>query len=284
MPGPSSTRASRCLATQDVDNCAVRRIAKGTCIGCVGEGPFQRLQIFDPLADTREVTHRQVMDLVARRGNVLEPQKGAHILEWEPKFSASSNKLEPRHVADSVTPMATGCTARLGHDADLFVVTDGFDLDPGAFCEGSDRKVIDHAASFSNGLESVATTGSISRPMETTDLDSRHSRGGGAAASGGIIAGVLAAIGASCCVLPLVLIQLGVSAAIAGRLTALAAYQPWFMLLAAGLLGWAAFRAFRGGRPRRRVLVLLALGVIIVAAAFVLPAFERDLLRWAQNL
>ena len=224
------------------------------------------------------------MDLFARRRAVLEPEKGADVLERKTEFPASSNKLEPRNMVRSVTPMAAVGTAWFGHDADLFVVPNGFDLYPGAFSEGSDRKVIDHAAFSSKGLEPVVTTGSILLYMKTKDLDSQHSHGGGAAASGGIIAGLLATIGASCCVLPLVLIQFGVSAAIAGRLTALAAYKPWLMLLAAGLLGWAAFRAFSGGRPRRRLLALLVIGVIIVAAAFVLPAFERDLLRWAQNL
>ena len=120
--------------------------------------------------------------------------------------------------------------------------------------------------------------------METTDPERSGQSDGGAAASSGILAGVLAAVGASCCVLPLVLIQLGVGAALAGSLTVLAPLRPWFLLAAVGLLGWAAFRAFRGGRPRMRVIVLLTLGTAVLAAALILPAFERDLLRWAQTL
>ena len=120
--------------------------------------------------------------------------------------------------------------------------------------------------------------------MRTKEPTPADRSGGGAIASGGIVAGLLAAIGASCCVLQLILIQLGVGAALAGSLTVLAPLRPWLLLAAVLLLGWAAFRAFRGGRPRGRVLVLLALGSAVVAAALILPTFERDLLRWAQTL
>ena len=120
--------------------------------------------------------------------------------------------------------------------------------------------------------------------MRTKDTERSDRSSGGAAASSSILAGVLAAIGASCCVLPLVLIQLGVGAALAGSLTVLAPLRPWFLLAAVGLLGWDAFRAFRNGRPRMRVLVLLALGTAVVAIAVIVPAFESDLLHWARTL
>jgi mercuric ion transport protein len=120
--------------------------------------------------------------------------------------------------------------------------------------------------------------------MKTKDTERNGRSAGGVAASSSIVASVLAAIGASCCVLPLLLIQLGVGAAVAGSLTALAPLRPWFLLAAVGLLGWAAFRAFRGGRPRMGVIVLLTLGSAVVVVAVIIPAFEGDLLRWARNL
>jgi mercuric ion transport protein len=49
-------------------------------------------------------------------------------------------------------------------------------------------------------------------------------------AKGSLVAGVLAAIGASvCCVGPLVLLALGISGAWIGNLTAFEPYRPWFI-------------------------------------------------------
>ncbi|MDH4556393.1 mercury transporter MerT [Pseudomonas sp. BN417] len=59
---------------------------------------------------------------------------------------------------------------------------------------------------------------------------------------GSLIAGALAAIGASvCCVGPLVLIMLGVGGAWVGSLTAMEPYRPFFIGLTLLFL-WLAFR------------------------------------------
>jgi mercuric ion transport protein len=55
---------------------------------------------------------------------------------------------------------------------------------------------------------------------------------------GSLIAGVLAAIGASvCCVGPLVLLALGISGAWIGNLTAMEPFRPWFIGLTLLFLG-----------------------------------------------
>lgn len=57
---------------------------------------------------------------------------------------------------------------------------------------------------------------------------------------GSLIAGVLAAIGASvCCVGPLVLLALGISGAWIGNLTAMEPFRPWFIGLTLLFLGLA---------------------------------------------
>lgn len=57
---------------------------------------------------------------------------------------------------------------------------------------------------------------------------------------GSLIAGVLAAIGASvCCVGPLVLLALGISGARIGNLTAMEPFRPWFIGLTLLFLGLA---------------------------------------------
>lgn len=60
------------------------------------------------------------------------------------------------------------------------------------------------------------------------------------AGKGSLIAGVLAAIGASvCCVGPLVLLALGISGAWIGNLTAMEPFRPWFIGLTLLFLGLA---------------------------------------------
>lgn len=94
--------------------------------------------------------------------------------------------------------------------------------------------------------------------------------------------GVLGALAASaCCIVPLVLFGLGVSGAWIGNLTALSPYQPVFMAVTVGFLGygfylvyWRSRRACADGeecaRPLSGRIVMLGLwtATILVAAAF----------------
>lgn len=97
--------------------------------------------------------------------------------------------------------------------------------------------------------------------------------------------GVLTAIGAtSCCVLPLVLIALGISGAWIGNLTALAPYQPYFVAAALAFLALGFARVYRqspancadGGAcarpvPSRVVKVALWAAAFLVAIAITFP-------------
>lgn len=106
-------------------------------------------------------------------------------------------------------------------------------------------------------------------------------KGGGWAATGG----VLGAIGASsCCILPLVLFSMGAGGAWIGNLTALAPYQPYFIAVTLGFLGygfyavyWKPKRACAEGAacgrplPNRVVKSALWLATALVAAAIAFP-------------
>jgi len=60
--------------------------------------------------------------------------------------------------------------------------------------------------------------------------------------------GVLGAIAAStCCVVPLVLFSLGISGAWIGNLTALTAYQPFFIAITLAFLGYGYYLVY--GKP-----------------------------------
>lgn len=58
--------------------------------------------------------------------------------------------------------------------------------------------------------------------------------------------GILGAIAAStCCIIPLVLFSLGISGAWIGQLTALSAYQPIFIAITFGFLGYGYWLVYR---------------------------------------
>lgn len=60
-----------------------------------------------------------------------------------------------------------------------------------------------------------------------------------------VLAASVAAIGASvCCVVPLVLVVLGISGAWIANLTALDAWRPWFSAAALTCLGWASWSLY----------------------------------------
>lgn len=65
-------------------------------------------------------------------------------------------------------------------------------------------------------------------------------------AAGGTIGALLAS---SCCVVPLLLVTMGISGAWIGTLTALAPYKPYFLAVTAALLGTAFWHVyFKPGR------------------------------------
>jgi mercuric ion transport protein len=100
------------------------------------------------------------------------------------------------------------------------------------------------------------------------------------AAAGGLL-GALAA--SSCCILPLALFSLGVSGAWIGNLAALAPYQPVFVVITLGFVGYGYWLVYRKpkvcedgqacARPLPGGMVKAALGAAtaLVAAALAFP-------------
>jgi mercuric ion transport protein len=106
------------------------------------------------------------------------------------------------------------------------------------------------------------------------------------AVAGGLL-GALAA--SSCCILPLVLFALGAGGAWIGNLTALAPYQPIFIIVTLGFLGygfWTAYYRPACARdnscarpmPDRLLKIGLWTSTIIVAAAIAFPFVAPSLL------
>ena len=107
-------------------------------------------------------------------------------------------------------------------------------------------------------------------------------------AAGGIL-GALAA--SSCCILPLVLFSLGIGGVWIGNLTALAPYQPIFVAITLGFLGYGYWLVYRKPKaacaedsacarplPHRAVKLALWFATAIVAAAIAFPYIAPVLL------
>lgn len=100
-------------------------------------------------------------------------------------------------------------------------------------------------------------------------------------AAGGILGAIAAS---SCCILPLVLFSLGIGGAWIGNLTALAPYQPVFVVITLGFLGYGYWLVYRKPKedcaegascarplPNKIVKLSLWLATVLVLAAMAFP-------------
>ena len=110
----------------------------------------------------------------------------------------------------------------------------------------------------------------------------------GIAAAGGLLGAIAAS---SCCVVPLVLFSLGVSGVWIGNLAALAPYQPIFVIITLGFLGYGYYLVYRKPKAahaenqacarqsqRRTVKIALWVATVMVAAAMAFPYYAPLLL------
>ena len=126
----------------------------------------------------------------------------------------------------------------------------------------------------------------INQDARTTNLQ-RQQR---LMAAGGLV-GALAA--SSCCILPLVLFSLGVSGAWIGNFTRLAPYQPYFIAVTIGCLGYGYWLVYRSTKlacadgdacarplPNRLVKTGLIVASLLAVAAlgfdFLAPLFHTS--------
>lgn len=107
-------------------------------------------------------------------------------------------------------------------------------------------------------------------------------------AAGGLLGAVAAS---SCCILPVALFSLGIGGAWIGNLTALAPYQPVFVVISLGLLGYGYWLVYRRPKaacddaaacarpmPNRMVKLVLWLATVLVIAAVAFPYMAPYLL------
>lgn len=104
---------------------------------------------------------------------------------------------------------------------------------------------------------------------------------GGLFAGGGALAGLATLLSASCCVLPLLLAQIGLGTVLVAQLSFLARAQSYLLALTLALIIAALIASFwRGRRPRPIILVLLGVAAILVIGSMILPQYEGQIVRW----
>lgn len=112
-------------------------------------------------------------------------------------------------------------------------------------------------------------------------MENKKPNKGGLFATGGTLTGIFALIGASCCILPIILVNLGVSSALVSNLGFFARFRTWFMALTICLILGSFIYAYRSGRkPSKRVLVFLSFAGLLAVGSLILPYYEGDIQRW----
>ena len=116
------------------------------------------------------------------------------------------------------------------------------------------------------------------------DRDEASDAACGLLAGGGALSGLLAFIGASCCVLPILLVGMGVSSGVVAQLGVFVQLQPWLLGAALVLIAGSFAAAYRGGRrPRPRTLAILLVGAVLVALSIGLSLYETEVLQWLNR-
>ncbi len=111
-------------------------------------------------------------------------------------------------------------------------------------------------------------------------------RGGahvGLLSQAGLVAGIAALIGASCCALPLALAWLGLAGAWIATLGIFVVYRPHLTAVAVILIGAGWVLALRR-QASQRTLVVLGFATVIVGAAVALTHYEPELTRYLVSL
>ncbi|MFN3960805.1 MAG: mercuric transporter MerT family protein [Parvularculaceae bacterium] len=120
--------------------------------------------------------------------------------------------------------------------------------------------------------------------MNDANENSDPTKGAGWLAGGGALSGFLALLGASCCLLPIVLVNFGIGGALVANLALFARYRMWFLGGALALVMAAVILAHRGGRrPRPRFWASVGAASFLILAAWIMPLLEGTLVRWLDR-
>ncbi|MFN7179622.1 hypothetical protein [Hyphomonas sp.] len=117
--------------------------------------------------------------------------------------------------------------------------------------------------------------------METQSRHPSSEHAPGWLSGAGILSGFFALLGASCCILPLLLAYVGLGSVLAANLALLERWREP-MIAATALLMLAAFIAafWKGRRPRAKFWTSMGVSSLLLAVAWQLPQHEIEILKW----
>ena len=101
-----------------------------------------------------------------------------------------------------------------------------------------------------------------------------------ALSSGGLLGGFAAFLGASCCVIPILLVHFGVATGLVAKLGWFAQWQPQLFWTSSGLLAAAASYAIWRGQSSKTFWIWWSVGAFFLVAAYILPQYEFRLQNW----
>jgi len=96
----------------------------------------------------------------------------------------------------------------------------------------------------------------------------------------GLASSLAALVGASCCVLPIILINLGAGSALVANLAWFARARDPLMAAALVLIAGGLVLTMLSGRPRPRVLIMFGAAALITGLAWIMPYYEDAILRF----
>ena len=99
-------------------------------------------------------------------------------------------------------------------------------------------------------------------------------------ASGGLIGGLAALAGSSCCILPIALVQFGLGGAWIANLAFFVNAKSYLLAASVISIVLAFVAAFwRNRSPSKGTLVVLCIATILTGAAYIVPLYEGRILR-----
>jgi mercuric ion transport protein len=104
------------------------------------------------------------------------------------------------------------------------------------------------------------------------------------ATAGGVIGSFAALAGASCCVLPLLLIQAGVATGLVTQLAWFARYKDPIFGIAILALALSIGLSLYSGKPSKKLIIWWSFAILILIAAYFAPSFELELRQWLLNI
>jgi len=109
----------------------------------------------------------------------------------------------------------------------------------------------------------------------STSPSSKHSW----LAGGSLLGSFGAFVGASCCVLPIILFNAGISSVLIAQLAFFARYRDWFLSGTLLLIILGIIVSYRSpNRPSAIVKIIFSIAILSLILAYILPQYEAELM------